>query len=157
MSKYIVHECTHSQLTCFGFCSQQRRGMGGCCAALTGMSQLPPEYRAPAAAPANTSYCRRLRIGYRSGFAEFHLTWVGADHRGMYISILGDSALVPWSNINLRDVLDARWVHLNVAFMNVRLQPAVFCTIVEPHMPLNEHSLHDGHDRHESYLISSDG
>lgn len=117
--------------------------MGGCCAVLTGMSRLPAEYRAKVA-PANTSYCRRFRIFYRSGYlAEFHLTWVGADHRGLYISILGDSALIPWSSISLcADQLDAQWVHLNVAFMNVRLQPDVFCAIVEPHMPLHEH-LHE--------------
>ena len=74
--------------------------MGGCCAALTGMSALHRSYRVEAA-PLNTRYCHRLRMLGLLGLAEFHVTWIGADDRGLYVSILGDSALVPWSEISL--------------------------------------------------------
>jgi hypothetical protein len=112
--------------------------MGGCCAALTGMRALPLSFRMELA-PENTRFCRRLRVGCAAPagcLAEFHVTWVGADDRGLYISILGDSALVPWSEVSKDDLSSSyEWVHLRWAHVDLRLPHAVFVAIVEPVMP----------------------
>ena len=70
------------------------------------------------------------------GLAEFHVTWVGADERGLYVSILGDSALVPWDDISLdagawpsSDWVSLRWAHLDVLLLR-----GVFASRVEPAM-----------------------
>ena len=111
--------------------------MCGCCARLTGISELPASTRAAAAAPPpNTRYCHRLRFGLASGgLAEFHLTWVGADARGLFVSIMGDSALVPWSEVSVERHDDSGWVWIRWSHLDLRLLARAYSALVEPAMP----------------------
>ena len=101
------------------------------------MNTLPSCYQHESA-PSNVRYCHRLRVKsamFSEVLIEFHMTWVGADVRGVYISILGDSALVPWREIIIGDT-GQYWVRLQFAHLDLHLPASVYRSTIECMQPL---------------------
>jgi hypothetical protein len=111
--------------------------MGSCCTTLSGISSLPHEFRHELP-PENTRFCYRLRFVFQRHAVEFHLVWVGADARGLYVSVAGASALVPWKQTAVAGAHHAgcaRWANIQWAHLRVLLPVSVFESTVRPACP----------------------
>lgn len=90
--------------------------------------------------PANTQTIGETQIGVmkQSNIGS----QLGADHRGVYLSIGGDSALVPWSH--LRVVGNSNWTTLILGHASVDVRPAAFKKVV---LPYYQQAQQQGHDK----------